>query len=125
MATENLDTLDSAPAAADFTTKVGYGAIFNTSGQLALAGANAVIDGIIHAPAVAAEACRFISKAVPSAKLKAGGTITRGALLTTDANGAFVVATTGQNVLAKARVAAAAGDVFPAIYYGPTGRVAP
>lgn len=111
MATENLDCIFSLPAAADLTGKEGYAIVINTSGQVALAGANVVPHGHLHAQNVkAGEMARFVhhGKVVKS---KAAGTITLGARCATHANG-YAAATTGQNVTGIALDAAVVGDVF-------------
>jgi len=45
-------------------------------------------------------------------KAKAGGTVAAGDRVTTDANGAFITATTGKQVCGIALTGAASGDVF-------------
>lgn len=126
MSAENLDFIDSAPAAADLSGSQYCAAIYNSSGQYALAGANAVVDGLIHNLPKSGEDCRVVCAPVARVKVKAGAAFAVNALLTTDASGRFVTATTGQNVCAKAlKAAAALGDIVEARWFGPTGRVAP
>jgi hypothetical protein len=124
MSSENLDGIYSLPAAADLSGSQYCMSVANSSGQAALAGANAIVDGLIHNLPKAGEMCRLVIKQGVVTKLKYGGTIAVNALLTTDASGRLVTATTGQNVCAKALVAGVVGDVGQGIFYGP-GRVAP
>lgn len=128
MSTENLDGIYSYPAAADLSASQYQVCIINTSGQAALAGANSgLVDGILHNLPKAGEMARLILKqgVVVKAKLGTGGA-TLGAHLTTDATGKLVVATTGQNIVAKAhRIAGAAGDVIDVLWLGRGGGVAP
>lgn len=124
MATENLDGIYSFPAAADLSASQYCFAVINTSGQAALIGANAVPDGLIHNAPKANEMARLVLKSGVITKARYGGTVTLGALLTTDASGRLVVATTGQNVVAKAIVAGVVNDVGMVHYYRSRG-VAP
>jgi len=115
MATENLDCIYSLPAAADLSGNEGQPIVINTSGQVALAGANVVPHGHLHNPTANAVGvpARFVhhGKVV---RAKAGGAITLGARLATHANG-YAVATTGQNVVGIALKAVASGARFPAL----------
>jgi hypothetical protein len=128
MSTENLDGIYSYPAAADLSAAQYQAVIVNTSGAIGLAGANsALVDGILHNAPKQNEMGRVIVMrgVVAKARLGTGGA-TLGALLTTDAVGKLVVATTGQNVVAKAhRYAGAAGDIIEVLWYGRGGGVAP
>jgi hypothetical protein len=126
MATENLDVIDSAPAAADLSASQYCAAVYNSSGQYALAGTNAIADGLIHNAPASGEQCRVIVAPVARAKAKAGAAVSKNALLATDSTGRLLTATTGQNVVAKALTAAgAANEIFDVRWFGPTGRVAP
>lgn len=127
MSTENLDGIYSLPAAADLSASQYQAVVANTSGQFALAGANAAnVDGLLHNLPKSGEAARAIIArgVVTKARLGTGGA-TAGALLTTDAVGKLVIATTGQNVVAKAIGAGAAADIIAVIWYGNRGAVAP
>lgn len=128
MATENLDGIYSYPAAADLSASQYQAVSINTSGQAALVGANsAAVDGILHNAPKQGEMARVITLrgVVVKAKLGSGGA-TLGALLTTDGTGKLVVATTGQNVVAKAhRYAGAAGEIIEVLWWGNRGAVAP
>lgn len=126
MATENLDGIFSYPAAADLSTSQYQAIVVNTSGQAALAGANAALaDGILHNLPKSGEMARVIIARGVVAKARLGGTVTQGAHLTTDATGRLVVATTGQNVVAKAHRAGVVGDIIDVLWFGRGGGVAP
>jgi len=88
-------------AAVDLTGKEGYGVYINSSNQIALAGANAVIDGVVRYGAAAGQAVTVVQGGIMG--VVAGGVIAKGDHLTTDANGKFVVATNGQVISGKAR----------------------
>lgn len=128
MSAENLDGIYSWPAAADLRTSQYQAVIVNTSGAVGLAGANsALVDGILHnLPNTNEDARVIIAKGViAKARLGTGGA-TLGAHLTTDATGKLVIATTGQNVVAKAAVrAGVAGDIIEVLWLGRGNSLAP
>jgi hypothetical protein len=124
MSTENLDGIYSYPAAADLRTSQYCFAVLNGSGQAALIGANAIPDGQIHNLPNTGEMCRLVQKEGVVLKAKYGGTVAVNALLTTDASGRLVTATSGQNVVAKALVAGVVNDIGQVLYYRYRG-VAP
>lgn len=128
MSFENLDGIFSYPAAADLRTSQYQACVVNTSGQAALAGANsALVDGILHNLPNITEMARLVIAMGVTVKARLGvGGATLGSLLTTDATGKLVIATTGQNVCAKAHFeAGAAGDIISVLWYGRAGRTAP
>lgn len=75
--------------------------------------------GVCIQPGGAAAGARADVAVDGIAEVVAGGTITRGALVTSDANGAAVAAapSAGSNnrVLGVAQVSAASGDIFPVL----------
>lgn len=113
MATENNLTSISLPAAADLSAAQYKIVQVNSSGQAALANATSMTVGVLQnkpsaAGRVATVAIHGVSKVV------AGGAITAGARVTSDANGNAVAATTaGDAVIGVALTGAASGDVFP------------
>lgn len=128
MATENLDGIYSLPAGADLSSSQYQAVKVNTSGQVVLCGANAAdADGILHNAPASGALARFITLrgVVVKARLGTGGA-TIGALLATDASGKLVIATSGQNVVAKAhRFAGAANEIIEVLWWGNRGAVAP
>lgn len=97
-------------AAADLTGKEGRVVVRNTSGQWALAGANAGgYRGILTEAGKAGEGVGVDVGGLVRAV--AGGTFSAGVSLTTDANAAVVLATTGQNAIGYADVGGAAGKI--------------
>lgn len=129
MATENLDGIYSYPAAADLSANQYHAVTINSSGEAALAGANsALVDGILHNPTANAQGvmARVITLRGVVVKAKFGATVALGALLTTDATGRLVTATTGQNVVAKAhRFGGVVNEIVEVLWFASTGRVAP
>ncbi|AFY72079.1 hypothetical protein Pse7367_3856 (plasmid) [Thalassoporum mexicanum PCC 7367] len=77
----------------------------------------AYIPGVSGTQKVSGDRLEVVLSGV--AELKAGGTITRGDLVTSDANGQAVVAAPGAGVnnqaIGKALVSALSGDVFPVL----------
>jgi hypothetical protein len=107
----NLVTYTSdADYSADGTGQ--YRGVKITSTGVVLCGANdAAFLGVLQNDPKSGAAATV--KVQDTSKAIAGGAITNGAKVTTDAAGRFVAATTGQNVCGRARSAAAAsGDQF-------------
>lgn len=114
MAHSQHSEFSSMKAAADYRAKQYCGVTQTGDQEVTLAGANAVIFGIINnKPNIneTAEVVRANSGIIT--KAKAGDAISRGNPVTTEAGGTFVVATTGQNACGYAMRDAADGDVFP------------
>ena len=115
MATELYDpsALRSANAAADLTGKERYGAVLNTAGAFALAGANQAgqIKGVIHEGASTGRGVSVCTRG--KVKVTAGGTVANANVsVTTDAAGKFVTATTGQNAWGVSYSAASTNVIF-------------
>lgn len=125
MSTEQIEGYTSAPAAADFSdgTFQYRAAVLNSSGQIAIAGAAAFPDGILKNEPKAGEPAR-IEFYTGIHKARSGAAILRGALLTTNASGRFVTATTGQTATHKAFSAASSADVIFMVKPGHYGVVA-
>jgi len=88
-------------AAADLTGKEGYGVVIDSNNKIALAGANAVIDGVLRYGAAADKAVTVVHGGIMG--VVAGGVIAKGDSLTTDASGKFVVAQNGEVISGRAR----------------------
>lgn len=115
MSTENLDCTYSLPAAADLSANQGAPITINTSGQVALAGANAEALGHLHNKPKAGEDARFIHNG-KVLKAKLTGTVgTPGLRLATSATG-YAVATTGQKTAAISLQAGVSGDVVSMLF---------
>jgi len=109
-------------AAADLDR--GIAVTMNASAQVTPAAANTVPNFITMAPAT------FVGEAIQGAipngaivAVKAGAAVSLGDV-TTDANGKFVNATTGQNIVGTALTTADAVDEYIAIQFFPRGTVA-
>lgn len=115
MATELLESqLYSLPAAADLSAHQYEPVVVNTSGQVALAGANVVPHGHLQNLPKQGEMARFVHNGkVVKAKAGTGG-VTVGAKLATIAGG-YAVATTGQAVVGIALEAVSASSIFTAL----------
>jgi hypothetical protein len=124
MAVEQISSygLWEYPASADLSTKQYYCMVLS-SGQLATAGANVSVTGILQDKPNAAGVSGTIAVAGIS-KAVAGAAITQDALVTCDAAGKVVTAattaTTIHHIVGRALVAAAAdGDVISVLLAAP------
>lgn len=128
MSTENLDGIYSYPAAADLSGSQYCAMTINSSGQAAVAAANsALVDGILHnnTADAANKMARLITLSGVVVKAKLGATVAIGALLTTDASGRLVTATSGQNVVAKAhRFGGVVNEIVEVLWWGKRGTAA-
>lgn len=115
MAWDNTSNQFSLPADADLSARQYRGVILSADGEAALAGAAPrTIQGILQNDPLAGEAASIQHSGV--SKAEAGGVVTLGDLLTTDADGQFVLAAGGQHVHAIALEAATgAGSVIPVL----------
>lgn len=111
MAVKAVGTDISVVAGADLSAQQYRGVKVNTAGALVLGNATDLnqIGVLQNNPGNGQPATVRISGVT---KAKAGGTVAAGDRVTTDANGAFVTATTGKQVLGVALTGAASGDVF-------------
>lgn len=125
MAHENLDGIYSLPAAADFTNSQYCGVVINASGQYALAGAGAMIDGVLHNRCVAGQMARAVNLVGVVVKVKLAGTVAVGDKLSTNASGAFVKSvTSGHAYVGKALRAGVSGDIIEMMRLPDMGAVA-
>jgi predicted ribosome-associated RNA-binding protein Tma20 len=100
----------TAIAAVDLTGKKGYGIVIDGNGKAALAGAAAVIDGVLRYEGKAGEAVTVVKDGHMG--LVFGAAVADGAQLATDANGAFITAVATNPIVAVAREAAGgAGEI--------------
>jgi hypothetical protein len=93
----------------------GQVVIFGADGQhvTPATGATTALIGIAQGDAAAAEDPIEVALPGGGAKAKAGGTITKGALLTSDGSGLAVATTTGgDRIIGMAMDAAVSGDIF-------------
>lgn len=99
-------------AAADLSAGQYRAVVIDSNGQFARAGAGVAIAGVQqNKPAAQGRAISVMKDGV--SKAEAGAAITAGAKVTTDANGKFVAATTGDFVSGFAWTAAGAdGEIF-------------
>jgi|688.fasta_scaffold186437_2 hypothetical protein len=115
MAYENNTETFSIPAAADLSTHQYKLVTVNSSGQVALANATALVCGVLqNKPTAAGQAATVAYGGV--SKCLAAGVITAGARVTADANGlAIAAATAGDAVIGIALATAAANDIIPVL----------
>ena len=114
-ASQNLFT--NLAASADLTTKQNKAVVINSSGTIAVAGAAANVLGFLANAPISGAVCS-IAGVGGGALAIAGGTITAGDLLETDANGDVVVATgAAENICAQALESAVDNDVFNVVVY--------
>ncbi len=112
------------PASADLTSggtvnpQFLFGVV-NSSGQLAIAGAGVLCDGVIQdKPNVTGYECELGIEGVT--KMIAGAAVTAGDPLMSDANGRAITWTAGNFVRGRALASAAAANVvIPVLLFGP------
>jgi len=113
MAHTQHSEFSSMTAAADYRTNQYFGVTQTGDQQVTLAGANAVIFGVLNNKPNSGETAEVIrANSGVVAKVKLGGTVARRNPLTTDSAGKFVVATTGQNAAGYAMSAGVANDII-------------
>lgn len=115
MAFDNSVQSVSLPAAADLSAAQFKLLTVNSSGNAALAGATSLVVGVLQNKPDAAGKAATVAYAGVS-KVVAGGSITAGARVTADANGAAVAAASaGDAVLGVALATASSGDLIPVL----------
>jgi hypothetical protein len=101
-----------------FKNGAGMAVIADTANEasIVLAGANALILGVLQNTPKVGEAAQIQSVRGSSAKVLLGGTVAKGDKLITDSSGRFVTATTGaQLICAQAQEAGAVGTLIQAV----------
>jgi hypothetical protein len=115
MAYDNQVQSITLPAAADLSAQQYRCLTVDSNGRAAVANATALAIGILQNDPNAAGQAATVAYAGVS-KAKAGGSITAGARVTADANGAVIAATTaGDAVIGVALAGAASGDIIPVL----------
>lgn len=115
MAHQNLDCIYSLPAAADLRTHQHKLIVVNSSGLVALCGVGAHPHGKLDNVPNTSEMARIILF-YPVLKLKAGtGGVTLGAAFCSDAAGAAIAGSSGNQKVGIALETAAAGVYFTAL----------
>jgi hypothetical protein len=113
MASTNTILRDQFPAGADLSTKKRLLVKLNSSGNLVLCGAGDAGFSLVNAP-VSGEAGTVDLVGITKVQLGTGGCNAMD-LLTSDANGKAVVATTGNSICLRALATGAANDIVPAL----------
>ncbi len=105
----------SLPAAADLSASQFKIVTVDSNGRAALAGATTLGVGVLqNKPAALGQAATVAFGGI--SKVVAGGSITAGARITSDASGNAIAATTaGDAVVGVALASAASGDIIPAL----------
>lgn len=100
------------PASGDLSTKQYCGVTVNSSGQAAIADTDDQVIGVLqNKPTAAGQGATVAWGGV--SKMTAGGSITAGARVTTDASGkAVAAATAGDSVIGVALASGSSGDVI-------------
>lgn len=99
----------SAPVHADYSASQFLCGFINSSGRFQVATAGVAVDGILQDKPNAQGIAGCIGFSGVS-KARAGGVVPAGSLLATDSTGRVVVASTGDNIIAKAMEAAGAAN---------------
>lgn len=95
-------------AAADLSAKQYYGVYVDSSGTVSLCNATTKPDGVLQNDPELGEPANIMRDGISQAEL--GGNVTAGDLVTTDANGKIVTATTGKYVLGRALASGSSGE---------------
>jgi len=111
MATQQASIEVSLPANADLSASQFLFVLLNTSGRVAVvASAGGDADGVLtNKPTVAGEAASVQIGGI--AKVVAGGTITAGDKVQSDAAGKALTAASADHVLGRATISAVSGDL--------------
>jgi hypothetical protein len=111
MAINAVGTDISFVAGADLSAKQFCGVKINSAGQLVAANATDLNQvGILQDKSTSGQTAQVRYDGI--SKAKAGATVAAGDRVTTDANGAFVTATTGKQVMGIALTGGAVNDVI-------------
>lgn len=103
-------------AASDLTDKLFHGGVIDSDGKIdVVASAGAAIDGVITMDSPVDRAARLVFLGVE--KIALGGTVTYADELAVDADGKFVVATTGDVIVGRCLLGGASGGVGTMIIY--------
>jgi hypothetical protein len=118
MSNSSAHFFHTLPANSALTTAYGLGLIINSSGKALLAGANpsAFIGVAIDKPQATDQACPYQHTGL--AEVVFGGVTAIGDLVTTDAAGKFVVATTGQRAVGRGYTVGAANVSGSVMLFG-------
>jgi hypothetical protein len=106
---ERLITIGFLAAGSDLSTKQYHVVKLDAQGKAVLAGAGELSLGILQNDPSEGQACDIAVDGV--SKAKAGASITLGSLLSANANGQVVPATSGDYVIGIALEAASSGDI--------------
>lgn len=113
MAVSQTGDLRQAPTTTDLSTSTGLAVVVNSSGNLVVAGADQLIDGVLVDDPKSGQAGTYQVRGV--AKVVAGGTIALSSPnLTTNASGQFVAAASTDVIVARALEAGASGNTIRA-----------
>ncbi len=111
MAFEEILQKITVPAAADLSAKQYFFGAIDSSGEFAVAGAGAQVDGVIqNEPDAQGKATTVGISGV--SKVLAGGTVAAGELVASDSAGEAVAAATGDNIAGVAMASAVDGDIM-------------
>ena len=112
------DVTNGNPIGSTFKNGTGMAVIVDTANEasVVLAGANALILGVLINTPKAGEAAAIQSVRGSAAKVLLGGTVAKGDKLNTDSSGRLVTATTGaQLICAQAQEAGVVGQLVQAV----------
>lgn len=113
MYNENLSAI-TLEAGQDLSAKQFFCVSIAADGQIDPSGDGALVDGILqNNPASAGEASTVAIAGI--SRVICGGSITRGDMLASDADGKAVVATTNEEIFGRALTAGANNQVIPVL----------
>ena len=123
MAAENLSKCISLPASTNLSSNQYCFVEVDTNGQIAVSGVGNDAIGVLQDdPASAGIVGLIMTGHGGITKVKAGGTVTVGALAACDSSGRAVVATSGTFILGKFLEAGAVNNIVK-ILFQPNGRL--
>jgi len=93
----------------DLTGKAGYGVVITATNTIALAGASAVIDGVLRYEGKAGESVTVVKTGAMGLVL--GGPVTAGDQLATAAGGTFIKAIATKQIVAVSRENGLANEI--------------
>lgn len=121
MAYEILRNSNTLIAAADLSAKQYFFVKTDTTGKAALAGAGDNADGVLQNKPTSGQSAT-ISGSASITKITAGGSVTAGDAIASDASGKGVTASSGNYILGKALTSASSGNVF-SMLQNPGGKL--
>jgi hypothetical protein len=124
MATENFSPLLTMTAGADLSAKQYFFVSVAADGQIDPTGDGAQADGVLQDAPSAAGDPALVFSGIGFTKVSAGGTITAGDDLASDAAGEAITSTSGDEILGVAMESGVDGDIITMLLRNGSGATA-